>query len=278
MNFQGRKLSPIYTSYRYHQNRRMPERTSPCNFSGSITIEAALAVPLFFLAVLSLFYVMEVMAIRTSIRSGMQYAGRKAAQEAYLKPMVIPSKLEQDIVASVGSERLNRSIVEGKSAGIHCEESRMSPATAILDIKVTYHVYLPIPLFKALPVPMEEEMKIKGWTGYVRNGWTDRDDTKTVYITETGMVYHKSYHCNYLELSIRMVPGSEVGDLRNESQGIYHPCERCMKGSGAAGGVYITDYGDRYHGSLGCSGLKRTIYAVPLSEAAGKGACSKCGQ
>ena len=110
--------------------------------------------------------------------------------------------------------------------------------------------------------------------GYVRSGF-GQEDEETVYITETGMVYHRDYHCNYLELSIRMVPYSEVNGLRNESQGKYYACEGCVHG-GAAVGVYVTDYGDRYHNSLSCSGLKRTVYAVSLSEAVGKGACSKC--
>ena len=98
----------------------------------------------------------------------------------------------------------------------------------------------------------------------------------TVYVTETGLVYHRDYHCTHLELSIHMVLQSEIESLRNEGGGKYHPCQHCMKGAG--GGVYITDTGDRYHSSLSCSGLKRTIYAVPLSEVAGKGACSRCGK
>lgn len=268
------------------KNCHSSRRVSPCilpisdkckrTSRGSVTLEAALAVPMFFLAVLSLFYMMEVMSIRTSIRSGMQYAGKKYAREAYVKPVVSITSLEQDIVKAIGSDRLNRSIVEGGSSGIQCLNSRMSYATAVLELKVTYYVKLPIPIFHAPAVKMQEELKVKGWKGYVKNGFSGQD-SETVYITETGMVYHRDYHCNYLELSIRMVPQEDVADLRNESQGKYYACEHCM-GNDTPKALYITDYGDRYHSSLSCSGLKRTIYAVPLSEAAGKGACSKCGK
>ena len=95
-------------------------------------------------------------------------------------------------------------------------------------------------------------------------------------VTETGLVYHKDYHCSHLDLSIRMTHLELVEGLRNENGGKYYPCEHCVKGNG--GNIYITNSGDRYHSSLSCSGLKRTIYAIPISEAAGKGACSRCGQ
>lgn len=242
---------------------------------GSITVEAALAIPLFFFAVLALCYLMEVMAIRTSIRSGLQYAGKTASESAYEMPVLMPGRLENDIVNAVGAERLDRSIVENGSSGLHCGKSYMSVTTGIMELKVNYEVYLPLPVFGRAAVPMEESCRMKGWTGYESAGFSGEDET-TVYITETGMVYHRDYHCTYLELSIRMIPSDSVEGLRNESDGKYYPCQRCVRGS-VHGGVYITDYGDRYHSSLSCSGLKRTVYAVPLSEAAGKGACSKCG-
>jgi len=267
----------------------MPERKAPkknifslsCGrvsasvwMKGSITVEASLTVPLFFLAVVSLFYLMEIMAIRTSVRAGLQAAGKQAMQEACAVTMIRPSQVEGNIVQAVGAGRLERSIVVHGSAGLHCEGSYMSSATGIGELAVSYQVRLPIPVFRVSPVSYKESMRIKAWTGYEKSIFGNKDE-ETVYITETGIVYHKDYHCTHLDLSIHMVQGSEVGGLRNASGGKYHACEKC--GHGGTGGVYITNTGDRYHSSLSCSGLKRVIYAVPISEAVGKGACSRCG-
>lgn len=232
-----------------------------------------MAVSIFFFAVVCLFYLMEIMAVQTAVRSGLQYAGKEAAEEGYIKRMFSPSEIEADVVNAIGAKRLERSIVAGGSGGIDCSASRTSARTGIAELQAVYHIRVPIPMFGIPPVAYKEQIRVKTWTGYEKSGIAE--DSETVYITETGVVYHKDYHCTYLDLSVRMVSSSELADLRNHNGGKYHPCERCKKSSG---GVYITDYGDRYHSSLSCSGLKRTVYAVPVSEAVGKGACSKCGR
>lgn len=279
---QGSTFSkPIYRSKKSFYSTPA-KRTSFFSFglSASVTVEAALTIPLFFMAVMALFYMLEVMSIRTNIRCGMQYAAKAAAEDAYIVPVRSVGKLQSDIVKSIGEERLDRSIIVGGASGIQCEESVMSAVTGILNMKVNYQVKLPIPVFAVPPVRMEETMRVKGWTGYVRiAGAGENEDV--VYITETGMVYHRDYHCNYLDLSIRPVSSSDISSIRNEEGGKYYPCEYCTSvggnGSGDfAGIVYVTDYGEHYHSSLNCSRLKRTIYAVPVSEAVGKGACSKC--
>lgn len=245
------------------------------SLKAGITVEASMAVPIFFFAVVSLLYLMEIMAVQTSVRSGLQYAGKVYAQEAYMSRMVVPFKINSDVVGAIGPERLNRSIVDGGSSGIDCSGSAVSSASGIGELSARYRVRIPVPLFHISLMSFEEKIKIKTWTGYEKDGF-GREKEEIVYLTETGIVYHKDYHCTHLDLSIRMVKSTEVKNLRNKSGGKYHMCERC--GKKASGGVYITDTGDRYHSSVSCSGLKRTIYAVPFSEIAGKRACSKCGR
>lgn len=270
----------ILPSQPIDNNNSEPERaslsTSDKSYTkGSITVEAAIAVPVFFLAVVTMLYLLEMMAVHTAVRSGLQYAGKKAAKESCITQVILPSKIEQDVVEAIGEDRLNRSIVEGGSSGIHCNRSRMSVRTGIGQLTVEYQVRIPVPMFAVAPVKCSETMKIKAWSGYEKEVFSDIGE-ETVYITETGTVYHKDYQCSYLDLSIRMVSKNAVPGLRNEGGGKYYPCEHCGKKAGA--GVYITGYGDRYHSARNCSGLKRTVQAIPISEAAGKGACSRCGQ
>ena len=265
----AKRASSCISVYRVKKWRKTGQK-------GSVTLETAMILPFFFLAFVCLLYMMEVMAVRTSIRSGMQYAAKVTAEKAYLQRMVSDEALEELIVQAIGNERLDRSVVVGGREGIHCNESRMSPLTGILNLHVSYKVRVPVPVITRLSVGMEESMMVKGWCGYERTGWELLSD-KMVYVTENGMVYHLDSSCNFLELSIRSVSMENLGEVRNKNQGKYHACEFCVKNQ-AKENVYITDYGDRYHHSLGCSGLKRTVYAIPLSEAVGKGVCTKCGR
>ena len=243
--------------------------------NGSVTVEAAIAVPIFFLAVVTLMYLLEMMAVHTAVRSGLQYAGKKAVKETCITQMLRPSQVENDVVQAIGESRIDRSIISGGSGGIDCSGSRMSVRTGIGKLSAEYRVKIPVPMFGITPVKCIETMKIKAWSGYEKEGLPDVG-SDTVYVTETGLVYHRDYHCSHLDLSIRMTHMNTIEELRNENGGKYYPCEHCAKIN--SGKIYITNSGDRYHSSLSCSGLKRTIYAIPVSEAAGKGACSRCGR
>ena len=123
---------------------------------------------------------------------------------------------------------------------------------------------------------MKDEFKVSAWNGYQKDR-KENEDGQIVYITEKGTVWHSDYQCSYLQLSIQYVQYSELQNMRNEGGGKYHKCEQCVYGQ-AMNGVYITSYGNRYHNSLNCSSLKRTIRAVHKSEVAGRGGCSKCAK
>ena len=118
----------------------------------------------------------------------------------------------------------------------------------------------------------------KKWTGYdLMSGIDISDDEEYVYITESGSVYHRSKDCSHLRVSISICSSEDVASRRNASGEKYKPCEKCAGGK-STGLLFITDQGNRYHNSPACSGLKRTIKTVPLSEVEGWPACSICGR
>ena len=64
----NKKILPSKIRNLIYAGRTSASASAPV-LSGSITIEAAAAVPLFFLAVVSLLYLMEMMAIECAVRS-----------------------------------------------------------------------------------------------------------------------------------------------------------------------------------------------------------------
>ena len=252
------------------------ERESVLGSKASVTVEAALVIPIFLFAVLSLVYLLEIQAIRTSIKQGMQSAAKRAAEETVMFPAVNVIKFERDIVESVGAGRMDKSILSGGSSGLSCAKTYMSPLSGEIYAVVEYSIRLPFPEFTNLTAKFRDEMKVKAWTGYSKRDG-NQEEGKIVYITDTGLVYHEDYQCSYLQLSIQFVPYSELSGMRNEGGGKYYKCEKCVHGDSFAG-VYITTTGGKYHNSLSCSGLKRTIYAVKKSETGIRAGCSRCSK
>lgn len=251
------------------------ERTSSFTSRGSITLEAAMTVPIFFFAMLCLVYLLEAMCVQTTVRNAIYSVGKEIAQQTYSSPMISTYGIEQHVIKNIGVEKLDNSIISGGSKGISCKQSASNWNTAVIDLSVRYQLDIPILMFRIPAISREETLRVKGWTGYVA-GAEGSETQEVVYVTDYGLVYHKSMNCTYLELSIQAVSASDIENLRNESGGKYHPCESCGEKIVTGGRVFITNYGDRYHTSLDCSKVKRNIYAVPLDEVYGLGGCSKC--
>ena len=118
----------------------------------------------------------------------------------------------------------------------------------------------------------------RAWTGRDEASFSEEDfldEAQYVYVTENGEVYHTFSDCTHIDLSISAAGISAVENLRNENGGRYSACEKCPDENGTDT-VYITQYGDRYHSSLSCSGLKRSVRLVEISKAEGLSECERC--
>lgn len=263
------------------------------NIKASMTVEASLLLPLFILLFMNLLSMIEVYRIHANVAVSLWERGREETVGVYLRKRAetfvqISEKSGGDeLQALIGSfsgqakvaKNLEdypiwEKIVTGGKEGFFVSEQIETDGT--IRIGCDYQIH---PLFAAL-TPVAKGMKNQyyghAWVGYIHSGEADDGEETYVFITENGTVYHRNRGCSYLNPSIQQIRPQEVGDLRNKSGAIYYACALC-EGQGRAGECYITDYGTNYHTSISCSGLKRTIYEVKLSEVGSKGACSKCG-
>lgn len=243
------------------------ERVSGFASQGSITVEAALAVSLFFFAMITLMNLFEIIQIQVTVRNALCSVGKQMAAESSIQPMLFSSQMENRLVETIGADVLEKSLIRGGSEGLDCSRSRSYLTTTIMELVVDYEVEIPNFFFRIPVLERSEHIRIKGWTG--REGWgIGSGQSRVVYMTEYGMVYHTDMSCTYLELSIHPV-------LKEEAKG-YTACMYCGYKAKEQSMVYVTDFGDRYHSSLDCRGLKRKIYAVSLDEIYGIGGCGKC--
>ena len=254
-------------------NRNTPnttpqERVSRFASQGSVTAEASIAVSLFFFAMLALSSILELIYLRTNIRNALCSVGKQMAAESYFQPTILTGQMETRM-----EDILEDSWLEIKN--IDCSQSRRYLTTTIMELVVDYQVELPILLFRLPILSQRESIRIKGWTGKEGLGLGEGED-EIVYMTQNGVVYHEDIHCTYLELTIRPIESTQVEDYRNAGGEKYRVCESCGKPSTGQKTVYITNQGNRYHSSLDCKGLKRTVCAVAKKDIYGIGGCSKC--
>ena len=262
-----RKESDSFVVFPYNPPIHSCERVSRFASRGSITVEASIAVSVFFFAMLTLSSILELIYLQANIRSALCHVGKQMAAESYLQPLVLTEQMERRMWELIDEEWKDQ--VE-----IDCSRSRRYLTTTIMELVVDYEAELPWFMFRIPILSRSEKLRIKGWTG--RDGLglgTGMDEI--VYMTANGIVYHEDLNCSYLDLSIRPIAGSDIEEYRNAGGEKYYSCERC-NGFGQTDTVYITEHGNRYHRSFMCSGLKRIIYTVSKKDIFGIGGCSKC--
>lgn len=205
----------------------------------SLAVETAMILPLFFLGMVTMISFMDVYKLQTEHLMKLCEKAKAAGMYAY--------------------------VPDGNGA----EEITMPDA----------YSYKPVGGIVPLPrVWMHNTVKVHAWTGKTYEAFGDSaEEEEMVFVTESGGVYHRNPGCSYLNVSVSQVGGSRISSMRNSYGEKYEPCEICSRNQKPGGTVYITQKGNRYHNLASCSGLKRTVRMVKISEAGTGSACSRCG-
>ena len=258
----------------------------------SLTVEAALVLPLFLFAICFMMYFTEIVRIQAEVGNELYKQSKNMSLYAYVYQSaesnhIIESGKVEDLVSgmlsnlyvkSKVSEELGDNYFEINNAesGISLILSSYMKENDIIDVVGMYSISIPCNFFHLNKVRVIQRARIRAWTGYEEDTEGNEPIEEMVYITPYGSVYHKDIFCSYINLTISQVSKSDVDNLRNSSGGKYYECELC-KDEVENAYLFITDTGDRYHKRRDCSGIQRDVLAVPISEVEGRGPCSRCG-
>lgn len=158
---------------------------------------------------------------------------------------------------------------DAKKLGIAAGVLEKEDSGEIVIIK-TKQIETPWELPFKLPKTVSQNAVCRAWIGFTQL----ESQEMYVYMTREGNVYHLYDDCTHLKLSIQSVSYEQAKKRKNQYGSLYRQCQLCDKEYGLT--VYITSEGDCYHSDRNCSGLKRTVKRIPISETKGAGCCLRC--
>lgn len=272
---------------------------------GSMTVEAAVCLPLFLFFFLNIGSTVEIIRLHGNLQLALWEVGNRMAVYGHVLQEASPSEeamieaaagddedswgmelagiamsytyVKAQILDYLGEEYLEQAPLSYGAAGLQFLESSIWETDGRFELLVTYEVSPLTDMAGFRSFRMANRYYGHLWNGYRISGTAEQGvEQQYVYITDTGQVYHTDRECTHLKLSVRQVGLSEACAATNANGRRYVSCEKCARG-GSRERVYITSEGDCYHFEKECPGLKRTIYTVPLNDVGDRRLCMRCG-
>lgn len=245
--------------------------------NGSATIEAMLILPLFLMAAFAFYIIGNFLQTEMFVYEAMQETAQYFAEYQYVWELAetanvncLTAKLQFE--KYVDDSELLDTCVSGGRDGICFTKADYNSSDGCIYLSLKYELAAEIPFFGTIRWKKAEQICQKAYVGMLDEKTKNEDDAY-VYVTETGDVYHSSRTCYHINLAITQIDK----DLLKKSYENLLPCELCASGKYTDGCIYITETGNKYHYSVACSGLKRTVMRVRRKDVENLSPCSNCG-
>ena len=218
-----------------------PARGKAYRWISSLTVECALTLPLFLMAVLIMLSVIDLTGALTHENLRLSNEARKAAS----------------VRALAGGDALEW-----------------------IDLSSGVTPSISFSAFPTVRIRAAARARVRSYIGFSADDFTLSGDdgaggeTRTVYVTEYESVYHTNPDCTHLDLTVYKSDTASVGSLRNAYGKRYRKCDGFP--AGYTGTVYVTAKGDRYYPSPDYAGLQRHVRMEALEDLSGLCECSRC--
>ncbi len=209
----------------------------PVELPASLTIECALALPIFFLACVTLITFMN--AVPLQLKTNLELSNRARRTAA--------------VLSYSGSSEV--------------------PWVILSQTKT---VPMPVSLPGIRPIRIRCYARVHVWDGSpLGSGNEDgSEESEMIFVSEHAEVYHTDPSCTHIALSVFQSTTSEIASLRNANGGKYKPCRGFPKHY--SGPVYAAQSGDYYYPSTDYAALTRHVRCISKKEADGLRECSRC--
>ena len=208
----------------------------------SVTLECALVLPLFFMAVLTVTSFMNALRIQT----------------------------ENNLNLS------NRARALSAAAGAAVNEAGEDDTWIDLQKKETFRYPFGLPGVPSLKIAVRARVRpfcgCKGGIAGEGNGFGEGD--RTVYVTDNEAVWHSHPDCTHLDLSVFRTSRRAAESMRNEYGRRYRKCPGFP--DDYKGPVYLTRKGDYYYPNQDYPGLTRHVHVVRKGDAGDLKQCDRC--
>ena len=268
-------------------------------FKCSMSIEAALALPIFVFAVCILIYPLKIIDAEIRYQVELEKLTGNLSFSDYLE------KTASDLIGENISEYSDMI-----SEVITAADVISAADTEILGIPIPTEITLPseegemirISAGSYVSFPFSEMLNVDGFfVGFIsqRRAWTGRtggagsaygetgsndetdaqEDDIPVWVAENSSVsgrYHLSPECHYISNTVTAVPASSISSLRSADGKKYRPCSSCHPGTD--GTVFIFRSGNSYHATEDCKAIQSYVTEITKTEAEERGLspCAYC--
>ena len=252
------------------------------SFSASLTVEAAIELPLFFVLIA---IVLQYAAV---CRTAAQFSGlmTTTAQEMAIAAYKEEYGDANHLIRGVLSDAWAASQVIGKAEDADAVRGASFLNSSYLkdgDMIRLVLSYQPRPRYALLPLPFTffvQKAVVRGWTGARGSGGGGSGDdadggSRKVYVADHGRVYHTDPECSHLKVTVIPTTAEGLKKARNKTGHKYKRCPHCGR-SKNSGPLYIDPYGGSWHTSLTCPSLKRSVNTVSMDECSHLHECADC--
>lgn len=246
-----------------------------CRKKASLTVEAAVVVPLFLIGMCTIFCLIDIYRVQSMVKLSLHQSAQELGMYAYAAEIGerSPEGVVSSAVCAVYAKKKMPDL--GKYVEVSTVGSSYKNHIVTLYANITYR--LPISILPLPALHFHNESQVRGWTGRdAEENHAGNSQDEMVYVTDHQSVYHTSSSCTHLQFTVKQDTEESIHNLRNAYGGKYHSCEKCGKTESSNGIVYYTEKGDCYHKSTSCGGLTRTVRLVKKSELGGIPQCQRC--